>query len=92
MKLENVIPSLHYSFTVGDLEFRASNFEDDCVVFDVMDQGGLKVGEFTATKDGDHVDYTDKGKYNDTIEMLRKTGNSSAIAQNVLKTLKSIEK
>ncbi len=96
MKLERVVKPLHYRFTVGELEFRASKFEDDHVVFDVLDSGGLKVGEFTATPVGDDadfydVDYTDKGEYNDTLEMLRKTGDSSVIAKNIKKTLQSIE-
>lgn len=94
MKLENVVKPLHYKFTVGELEFRASKFEDDHIVFDVMDTGGLKVGEFTASDlDGDgNIEYTDKGQYNDTIEMLRKTGDSSIIAKNIKKTLQSIGK
>ena len=94
MKLERAVKPLHYKFTVGELEFRASKFEDDHVVFDVLDSGDLKVGEFTASDmDGDgNIEYSDKGQYNDTLEMLRKTGDSNIIANNIKKTLQSIEK
>ena len=91
MKLETVIKPLHYKCSVGELEIRASKFDDDHVVFDVMDAGGLKVGEFTASDiDGDgNIEYTDKGEYNDTVEMLRQTGESSKIAKNVKAVLDS---
>ena len=92
MKLESVVKPVHYKFTVGELQFRVSNYGDDHIVFDVLDAGDLKVGEFTASLDGDGIDYTDKGQYNDTIEMLRQTGDSSAIAMNVKKTLQTIDK
>ena len=90
MKLEQVVKPIHYKFTVGELRFRASKFEDDHVVFDVFDTGNLKVGEFTATPIGDDIKFTDKGKYNDTLEMLRRTGNSSEITKNIQHVIKSI--
>ena len=89
MKLIEVVKPLHYEFTVGELSFRASAFNDDHTVFDVMDAGGLKVGEFDAWMEGDDIQYRDKGQYNDTLERLRKTGDSSQIAANIRKTLKS---
>ena len=92
MKLEKAVKPLHYKFTVGELEFRASKFDDDHVVFDVLDSGGLKVGEFDAMPVGDDIEYSDKGQYNDTLEMLRKTGDSSDIATNIKKTFQSMEK
>ena len=91
MKLNHVIKPLHYKYTVDELQFRASKFEDDHIVFDVMDAGGLKVGEFTASPIGDDIEYADKGQYSNTLEMLRKTGNSSIIAKNVKQTLRSID-
>jgi len=92
MKLERVVKPNNYKFTVGELEFRVSNFGDDHIVFDVIDAGDLKVGEFTASPVDGGIDYTDKGQYNDTIEMLRKTGDSSAIAKNIKKILQTIDK
>ena len=90
MKLNEVVKPFHFEFTVGELSFRASSFQDEHTVFDVIDAGGLKVGEFDAwlEDDGD-IGYRDKGQYNDTLERLRKTGDSSKIAANVRKTLTS---
>lgn len=93
MKIERVVKPLHYKFSVGELQIRAAKFEDEHVVFDVFDAGGLKVGEFTASDiDGDgNIEYTDKGQYNDTVELLRQTGEGSKIAKNVKATLKSLD-
>ena len=89
MKLNEVFKPLHHTFTVGELTFKADIFEDDHIVFSVYDSGDLKVGEFSASKVGDDIEYSDPMEYNDTIERLRQTGDSSKIAANVRKTLHS---
>lgn len=89
MLLEDLNP-LHFRFTVGDLHFRAKDFEDKLIKFTISDEGGMKIGGFTVTFNdaGEDVDITDDD-YPGTLDHLRKGKESDAITRHIKRVVKS---
>lgn len=82
---------LHYSFKVGGLKFKATDFDDYKITFVVRDEGDLKVGEFSVEYDDDgRMEFSDPPEYDQTLERLRQSGDSDAIARQVKKTISSL--
>ena len=85
MKLQE-IKSVDKDFIVGDLRFTLTDHDasNSLATFEVADDGGLKVGEFTVEYlDMMNMDYTESPEYTDTMERLRKTGDSNAISRGI---------
>ena len=90
MKL-NELKQIHNEFTVAGLTIRASEFDATRITFAVKDAGGLQVGSFYVEFDDlTDIDYFDTPEYPNTLERLRKTGESNAISRNVNKTITSM--
>ncbi len=70
-------------FIVGDLEFIVTNIGPTTITLNVTDAGDLKVGEFDVEFGDGDLDYVESPAYPNTLERLRKTGESNTIARGI---------
>jgi len=92
MLLEDFEKPLHFTFSVGDLHFRAEDFEDKLIRFSISDEGGLQVGGLVATFDeaGENVDLSDSRDFPGTLDNLRSGKESDdSISRKIKQVIKS---
>jgi hypothetical protein len=89
MLLED-LSNVHYRFAVGDLYFRAEEFnEDNSIVFSVKDAGGLDIGRFLVKFDSDGGNLEFDDIESGTLDRIRRTGESDNIMRQIKKTVSS---
>jgi hypothetical protein len=80
-------------FTVGDMTFKLEKSNKDTreVHYSICDDSGLCIGKFSASccDENDAIEYDDSDD-DGTLERLRKSGYSDAIARNVRSAIDSI--
>lgn len=89
MLLEDINP-LHYNFKIGDLDFKAEDFDDMFIDFIVRDAGGMQVGGITVTFDaeGENIEVSDTD-HPGTLNRIQKAGDSDALSRQIKKAVKS---
>lgn len=92
MLLED-IASLHHQFKIEDLFFKSNDFdfENNKIIFQVYDDGGLKVGEFVVEYDGvGHLEFNDSEDFPNTLERIRRDGYSNELVHHIRKTINNL--
>lgn len=105
MLLEDVNP-IHSKFSIGNYTYKLEDIEydhreeynteaQDHIVIGVYDSGDLKTGEFVVYYDvyGHGIEFSDSETgYPNTLERIRRRGDSNKVSRNVRKTISSIQK
>jgi len=81
MLLENITSMMKYRFEVDDLHYKVEDISTEYrATISVTDGGHLQVGEFYSDFADGTVEIIESPNFPHTVERMRKSGNSHAIA------------
>lgn len=92
--VHNIFKIGEYTYKVEDIEYDTDESDQDYIVVAVYDSGDLKSGEFTVYYDTQgSIEFSDKNSnYSNTLERIRRRGDSNKVARNIRKTISTIQK